>query len=233
MRIGLGVLAIALVGCVDGFTGSNVQFDFAPTMPVQASPGATPKSTELPSNIHFTLYAFELDNMAGRLFEIQRFEIHRIVDLSSPCFIDVGEHVPHPGLHVSQYAAQIAKDTGISDLANPPPGATEQQKIDAATAVQRQLNVDALSSDMGIKVVSSAAIGNYPALAANCTDTTGIPRRCAPTRTRTSAGSTMCEAEWHADPIKEPNVRGPATSKAPTASSPSRSTASRTVSSTA
>ncbi|MDB4953068.1 MAG: hypothetical protein JWO36_637 [Myxococcales bacterium] len=198
VRLATALLAITSAGCIDTFSGSNVQFDFGNAMPAQASIGATPKAGELPANIHFTFYAFQTDAMAGRLFEIQRFEVHRIVDLSSPCFIDVGEHVPHPGLHVSQYAKVIGEDTGISDIMNPPPGKTDQQKIDAATAVQRQMNVAALSSDTGIKVVTSASTGTYPALAADCTDTSGIPPPMCTDAAANARRLAMCQAEWQA-----------------------------------
>ena len=160
MRCAVLVLLVApLGGCVDTFKGSNVQLDLSPAMPVQASAGAAPRPGEIPANSHFTFYAFDQDtdsngNPVGRLFAVQDFEIHHIVDLASPCYIDVGEHVPYPGLHVSQYAKQVAADTGYAydpvngiDLANPPPGATQQQMVAAATAQQRMENVAALAGD--------------------------------------------------------------------------------------
>ena len=193
---------IALVGCVDGFKGSNAQFDFSPATPVQASQGVMPRAGELPSNVHFTFYAFQLDpsSNVGRLFEVTTFEIHRIVDLSSPCFIDVGDHVPHPGLHVSQYAAVIAADTGITDLANPPAGATMEQKVEAATAVQRMMNVAALGSDAGIKVVTSASTAMYPALAGACVDSSGIPPPMCTDDTSNKIRLQKCQDFWKANP---------------------------------
>lgn len=177
-----------------------MQLDLSPTIPVQASPGAIAMAGELPSNIHFTLYAFQEDATAGRLFAIGTFEIHRIVDLASPCFIDVGAHVPHPGLHVSQYAKVIGQDTGITDVANPPPGATDQQKIEAATADQRQLNVTALAGDMGIRVVTSASIGKYGPVGADCNDTLGFPPPTCTDEPSNQRRLAMCQAAWQADP---------------------------------
>jgi hypothetical protein len=197
VRLGLSILALA--GCVEPFHGSNVQLDLVASWPVQASPGATPGKNELPNGIHFTFYAVESDSMAGRLFEVQRFEVHRIVDLSSPCFIDVGPHVPFPGLHVSQFAAMIAQQTGISDISNPPPGATEAQKIAAASAVQREGTVALLASDMGIKVISSASNYGYPAVAVDCIGP-GIP---PPTCTDSASNQRrlqMCQDFWGKDP---------------------------------
>lgn len=201
-------LAVGLAGCVNGFTGSNVQIDFSPATPAQAPAGATPKSTELPTNIHFLLYAFQngsdaSGNPVGRLFEVRRFEIHKIVDPTSPCFIDVGPHVPHPGLHVSQYAKVIGADNGIdpNNLANPPPGATPQQQIDVATAVQRMANVTALAGDSGMKAVTSASQATYPAVAADCA---GAPDQLPPPTCTDDAANArrlaLCQAAWRADP---------------------------------
>jgi hypothetical protein len=201
----LGAL-IELAGCVDGFQGSNIQFDFSPGTPIQATLGqAMPGPGELPINTHYTLYAVQDDvdgagRPVARLFEVQRFEIHRIVDLASPCFIDVGAHVPHPGLHVSQYAKQIEQDTGISDPSHPPPGSTEQQQIDVATAITRQGEVGLLASDMGLKVVSGASVATYPAVATSCTDTSSIP---PPTCTDPDANArrlAACQGFWRANP---------------------------------
>jgi hypothetical protein len=190
-----------LAGCVDEFSGSNVQFDFAPAMPAQAPVGQMPKPTELPTNIHYTLYAFQEDATAGRLFKVQDFEIHKIVDLGSPCFIDVGAHVPHPGLHVTQYANVIEKDTGIADpTMPPPPGTTMQQDIEAATAFQRWADVQALAGDSGIKAVSDASTAVYDAVAADCTDTTKIPPPTCTDDASNKQRLDMCQAMWKANP---------------------------------
>jgi len=191
---------VVLAGCIDEFSGSNVQFDFSPAMPVQAPVGTMPSSTELPANVHFTLYAFQEDPMVGRLFAVQDFEIHKIVDLGSPCFIDVGSHVPHPGLHVSQYAKVIGMDTGITDITMPPPGATEQQKIDAATAVQREMNVQALAGDTGLKVVSGASDAVYGDVAADCNDTSKIPPPDCIDDASNKRRLEMCQAMWKQNP---------------------------------
>ena len=199
-------LAVVLLpACVNGFQGSNVQFDLAPATPVQASAGAMPKLGELPANAHFTFYAFQdgtdsSGSPIGRLFQVATFEVHRIVDLESPCFIDVGEHVPHPGLHVSQYAKVIQQDTGITDLANPPAGATDDQKIAAATAVQRQMNVAALAGDAGIKAITSASTASYPAVAANCDDPSAIPPPACTDDGSNVRRLAQCQQFWAANP---------------------------------
>jgi hypothetical protein len=192
---GIGVLA----GCVEPFHGSNVQLDLSPAWPVQASPGATPKPNQLANGIHFAFYAVENDATTSRLFEVQRFEVHRIVDLSSPCFIDVGPHVPFPGLHVSQYAMMIQQQTGITDLANPPATATQDQKIQAATAVQRETDVQLLASDMGINVVSSASDYSYPPVAIDCISPGIPPAMCTDTASN-ERRLEQCQAFWKSDP---------------------------------
>lgn len=199
----IAIALLALAGCIDEFHGSNVQIDMSNKTPVQASAGMTPGTGQLPDNIHFTLYAFEQDDAGGqpvgRLFDIESFEIHRIVDLSSPCFIDVGEHVPFPGLHVKHYAEQVMMANGFTDYTMPPPGATEQQKIDVGTAVQRQTNVEALSSDAGLAVISSTSTGSYPALGADCNDTAGIPPPDCTDAASNKRRLEMCEAAWGQD----------------------------------
>lgn len=190
----------AAAGCVDRFEGSNVQFDFSPAVPALAAPNGAPRTGELPADWHYTLYAFESDDMTGRLFEVTRFEIHHVIEITSPCYIDVGEHVPHPGLHATKYAEAIGRDTGITDLANPPPGATETQKIDAATAAQRMLNIAALASAEGIKAVTSASTSSYPPVAADCTDTSAIPPPSCDDDDSNKRRLQMCQKAWHADP---------------------------------
>ena len=205
MRTTAGIALLVLAGCIDEFSGSNVQIDLATPTPVQAAVGVAPGPGELPDNIHFTLYAFETDtnttNMqpVGRLFEVETFEIHKIVDLASPCFIDVGEHVPFPGLHVTHYADQVMAANGFTDVTMPPAGATEEQKIDVATAIQRQRNVDALASDAGLKVVSSASGGGYPAVAADCNDTTKIPPPVCVDAASNARRLAMCQDAWSHD----------------------------------
>jgi len=170
-----------------------------PGTPVQAHVVGTPAAGELPANSHFTIYAIQEDPAQDRLFALDSFEVHRIVDPTSPCFIDIAG--PHPGLHVTQYANKIAADTGITDIANPPATATEQQKIEMATALQRMTNVAALGSDMGIRAITSASPAVYPAVAADCSG----PADQIPPATCTADASnqlrlTLCQAAWQADP---------------------------------
>jgi hypothetical protein len=200
----IAIAVFTLAGCIDEFRGSEIQIDFAASVPVQASAYSAPLTGELPNNIHFTLYAFdEVTDDTGKstsyLFEVQQFEIHRIVDLESPCFIDKGEHVPIPGLHVSMYAEEVMRLNGITDLANPG-SATEAQQIDAATAVQRQRNVEAMAGEQGPKAITSASPGGYGAVAASCTDSNGIPPPECVEPDANQRRLERCQAEWDNDP---------------------------------
>jgi hypothetical protein len=207
----IAIALFALTGCIDEFSGSQLQIDFATKMPTQGSPYRAQRADELPPNIHFTLYAFdeqmdESGTTVGRLFEVQQFEIHRIVDIDSPCFIDVGEHVPIPGLHVSQFAAEILKKNGITDLANPG-NATEAQQVEAATAVERQENIqllmrtdESLSPPAGPKAITSVSKAAYGAVASNCTDTNGIPPPECVEPDANQRRLEMCQAVWKAEP---------------------------------
>ena len=202
----IALFSFLLAGCIDEYRGSNVQIDFSPATPVQASVYAAQRSGELPANIHFTLYAFdeEVDGMStiGRLFEIHEFEIHRLVDLDSPCFIDTGEQARiagSEGLHVSNYAEFVAEAKGIPDIANPPASASEEDKIDVATAIQRQRNVEAMAGEMGPKAITTASPWSYPLVAANCTDTNGIPPPDCVEPDANARRLAACETEWNND----------------------------------
>ncbi|MEO6774562.1 MAG: hypothetical protein ABI467_16355 [Kofleriaceae bacterium] len=157
-----------------------------------------------PAGTHYSVYAFQDDAMAGRIFQLQQFEVHDIVTFDSPCFIDVGDHVPHPGLHVSQYAKVIGMDVGIPDITNPPPNATEQDKITAATAVQRQNNVALIgglvTGYLPINAVTSASTAVYPAVGTDCSDANGIPPPTCTDAVSNQKRLAMCQAFWAANP---------------------------------
>ena len=200
-RITAAVAAVALSGCVDGFRGANVQIDLSPATPVQAHVLAPPAPGELPANAHFTLFAIQQDAMQDRLFEVTRFEVHRIVDTTSPCFIDTGEHVPYPGLHVTAFEARVKQDTGITDPAHPPATATEQQKEMAATAKQRTTTVGLLTGDKGLRAVTSASTATYPMVATSCSGPTDqIPPAMCMDDASNKLRLQLCQAAWKADP---------------------------------
>ena len=189
-----------LAGCVDGFEGSNIQIDLSPRTPPQAPPSRAPSATELPSNIHFRLYAIKETDDRDALFELQRFEIHRIVDPSSPCFIDAGPSAPFPGLHVTQFARKVNEVTGISDPTNPPDGSTQEQQILAATAKVRMDNLAVLAGEGGVKAVTSASAGAYPDVDADCAGA-GLPPAMCIEDGANARRLQICRAAWAADPL--------------------------------
>ncbi len=193
-------IVLALAGCVDGFRGSNIQIDLSPGTPAQGLVGQAPGAGELPAAIHFKIFAIEQVDDTDSLLEVQRFEIHKIVDVTSPCFIDLGDNVRFPGIHVSEFERAVQDDTGITDLANPPPGATEAQMIDAATAQQRMANIARLGGAMGIKVVTSASEATYPAVDPDCTGT-GLPPPACRDEASNARRLSICQQAWADDPL--------------------------------
>lgn len=191
-------LVCGLLGsaCVDEFKGANIQIDFAGGIPAQVRQGVAPiMPLQLPTNTHYSLYGTrETRDSSGavidsKVTEIQRFEIHRIIERDSPCFIDP-EEARYPGLHVTKYLDRLQKDTGILDIANPPSGATEEDLIDVATAMQRKMNVDALGAEPtltpaitpgGLKAITSVSLANYPGFAPQCVeDNPSVDRNLIP-----------------------------------------------------
>lgn len=177
-----------------------MQLDLAPDTPAQAGIGAAPRVGQLPTNAHYTLYGIQTADDRERLFPLNTFEIHPIVDVGSPCFIDVGDHVRFPGLHATQYAKKLGEVTGITDYQNPPAGASENDKIDAATAAQREINIGLLGGDGGIKAVTSASYYLYPAMAADCTPSdTLIPPPMCTDEASNKRRLALCQKAWDAD----------------------------------
>lgn len=193
------VVVVGVTGCVDGFRGSNIQIDLSGTTPVQVSEGVTPGVGELPANVNLRVIGIDHTDAGDAVFELQRFELHRVIDLRSPCFIDVGENVRFPGLHVTQFGNAMAEATGITDVANPPPGASENDKIDAATAQQRMMNIALLGGSTGIKVVTSATETTYPAVDPDCGGL-GLPPPECTSREDNARRLTICTQVWAGDP---------------------------------
>lgn len=187
-------------GCVENFDGSNVQIDFNARTPSQAAPGRAPEPGELPANIHFTLYAIKEGEGTDSLFALQEFEIRKVIDLGSPCFIDAGPNVPFPGLHVTRFFEKTAEATGITDLANPPPGATMEQQVQAATAALRRTLIAALGGEAGPKAVTSASAGGYDPVDASCTGT-GLPPPSCIDDASNARRLQLCRQAWAKDPL--------------------------------
>lgn len=221
------VFALLASACVDEFDGANIQIDFGPFVPNQARTLSLPPvgGTTLPFQ-HYRLYGIRDvtdgtgNTMMEELTELQRFEIHRIVESDSPCFMDPKE-ARYPGIHVTQFEARLKEETGITDITAPrPPGATEEDEIDVATAIQRSENVLKLGRPAnlndpdgsgplqpdpgGLKAVTSASVVSYPAVGMLCVENGGDPSMIPPTNCRGDASNRArleaCQAFWDQAP---------------------------------
>lgn len=219
-----GLLASA---CVDEFKGANIQVDFGAAVPAQVRGGVAPiPGFQQASNTHYRLYGIrEVRDNSGAVLsstftELQRFEIHRIVEKDSPCFIEPDE-ARYPGLQALRYESRIKADTGIIDVKAPPTGATEEQLIDVATAEQRTINVTKFSSQPtetpfslqspfffwgGLKAVTSISPAQYPAVGTLCAENNpNIDRSLIPPATCTDDESNkirfeVCSQFWEQNP---------------------------------
>lgn len=136
---GLVVGVLCLPGCIEPLRGSNVQVDLAEGVPAVADRGVTPLAGQAPPDTFFTLYAADYEyidadadgrpdvDMNGEeliaeayLFEVQRFEIRKLIDTDSPCFIDlpggagIEGRTVFPGIHVTQHARRTREVFGLT-----------------------------------------------------------------------------------------------------------------------
>jgi len=176
-----GLVIASLGGCVDSFTGSNVQFDFSTATPL---PGGTdPDGSTPPENTYFAFYAFDHEYatdedgtilrdfdgdpiiLTTAAFDVQRFELRPAIDRDSPCFIEL-EDATYPGLHVTQIVTKVKDETGINDPTDPGNGASEGDISDVLNAQRR---FDLLQRyEEGLKAMVSFSTFRYPAAAAGC-----------------------------------------------------------------
>lgn len=198
--IGLCGGFIAATGCVDGFRGSNVEFDFSPATVGQLPEGMSPGPGQFAANTRFTLYGIQRFDGKDALFALRSFEIRKAVEVTSPCFLDRGQTARFPGLHAVYYADKIAEVTGIADYRNPPASASENDKVDAATAAQREVNIELLSGATGVKVITSASAAKYPAVSTDCA---GPADQIPPPKCIDDASNKkrldLCQKAWDAD----------------------------------
>jgi hypothetical protein len=199
-RITVVAALITASGCVKGFQGSNLELDLLPGAPVQALTMMPPMGRELPSAVHFSLYAIQHEMTQDNLFEVVRFELHHIVDISSPCYIDVGEHVPYPGIHVSSFLKRVLTDTQIMDPLHPPASASPAAVELAVSAAARMTAVGAIGAPDGLVAITSASPSTYPAMASACG---GPSNQIPPPECFDNASNQLrlqlCQAAWKSD----------------------------------
>jgi hypothetical protein len=193
-------VASALAGCVESFSGSNVQIDFAP--------GVREEGTfDPPDESYFTLYAVDqITDETGMvtqafLFAVQEFRIQPAVNLSSPCAIEI--EGPYPGLHITAFPTKEREQTGITDPTLPGQNERDVQRV--LTADQRLLIAMAYQELKAI--TGGTSFATYGAIAGACVedDNTVDPSLIPPANcigeTSNARRLELCRAAWAADPL--------------------------------
>lgn len=134
--------ALALAGaCVEPFPGSSINMTFDPGVH-RAGDTEITTDGQPPVNTFYAFYAVQVfeDDTGTRSyhFEVQRFEIKPLINMASPCFVELDDgSSPFPGIHVTRVLERYQNEYGITDPLNPPDTATEGEIIDVLTAVER------------------------------------------------------------------------------------------------
>ena len=105
------------MACVDRFDGIDLQLTLSEQSVGPALAGETPGAGQPPAGTHFTVYAIDVagtgDDVKSYAFPVIDFEIAPLIDIHSPCFIDL-DYVggkSFPGLHVTQEVAKLKQVT--------------------------------------------------------------------------------------------------------------------------
>lgn len=225
----LGVLCLS--GCVEPLRGSNVQFDFSEGVPAVQPRGAPLRAGQAPADTFFILYAGDykyvdadmdrnpdLDTNGmpiieeAYLFEVQRFEIRKLIDTTSPCFIDlpggagIEGRTVFPGLHVTQHAAKTRQALNLPADADPlDPGMPYDEAVIVLTADRRVTLLPRLENELKAVVSTDATVETgvadfaYPATSAagvcggNLTD---IPHPTCTDDESNALRLSMCRSMW-------------------------------------
>ncbi len=215
----LGAAALAASGCVDPFRGSNIQVAFGSGVPVAAAEGTTPAPGTPPANTFLAFYAVELvferdedgnvvsdDNgepvvIDSHTFHINDFEIRPLINMASPCFIEV-DNTDLPGLHVTQFANRVRQDTGVEDPLNP---SSDDAAEDINAVLDADRRMDILPQLQGaVKAVTSKSDFRYPETADECVEDGGDPARIPPSTCIGDESNRLrlelCEQIWRDNP---------------------------------
>jgi hypothetical protein len=206
-------LALLAAGCVEAFPGANVQIDFSSATPTPARRGVAPVGQQPPADTYYSLYAsketYDDSGVVVRtdLFEVERFEIRPVIDLSSPCFIDL-EDTRFPGIHATRFYRRLLEEVGYpdpenADAAMPPPGIARNDLIDALTAKVRDTNLSDL--ERVVKTVASASLTfDYQNIQAGseCNPVEGMipPIGCDDDESN-RIRLEECRRQWETDPL--------------------------------
>jgi len=221
----LGVLCLLGTGCVDAFGGSAIDMDFQPAVNAPALAGVTPPGPGTPPfGTFFSLYAvqyvYETDADGNVVTDVDGepvidgafthkafdFEIARLVELDSPCFIDTDSD-PYPGIHSSKELDRLKEDYGIND----PIADTDkplQHRIEVLTAeVRHDVQIDLQNTVKAIVTFSEVLPpGQHPDFQMGTTCVVdGASESLIPPIDCTDDESnrvrlTLCRAFWDANP---------------------------------
>ena len=205
-------LALLAAGCVESFPGANVQIDFSGATPTPARRGATPVGVQPPADTYFSLYASKetLDDSGVVIrtdqFEVERFEIRPVIDLSSPCFIDL-EDSRYPGIHATRFYERLLNEVGIGENGNPampPAGIDRNDLIDALTAQVRDTNLPRLQG--AVKTVASASLTfDYQNVMTGMECTNLVEGMIPPPNCDSDEANRIrlaeCRRQWDTDPL--------------------------------
>lgn len=222
----LGVLCLFGSGCVDAFGGAAYLMDFQPGVKTPALEGDTPPGPATPPfNTYFSFYVVQYvyqtdangviqtdsngDPIIDKSFAHNTvdFEIARLIDTESPCFIDIEED-PFPGIQISEIVQRLKDDYIIND----PIAETDKplnQRIEIVTAQAR----DALLTDLQnkVKAIVSFSVVQPPghpdsglAVGTLCIpdggDRTDIPPSTCSDDESNAVRLNLCSAYWAANP---------------------------------
>lgn len=212
-------------GCIDPFGGTHVTATFSEGVQTNGQVGSPTVAFQPPVN---TLYQFVsvtdeferdadgevvLDTngdpviAAQHLFTLNQFEILPLINLASPCFIDL-EGAPFPGVHVTRFYDKWREQTGIADPINPPADSPEYDVIDVLGARQRNANLIPLANT--VRAVSTTSTYTYPPTTGDgqcveddpSVDPTIIPHpNCIGEQSNLNR-LALCEAIWAENPDK-------------------------------
>jgi hypothetical protein len=210
-----GLLAAA-GGCVDPFSGSslNVTFNSGVHTPALV-PGPTTNG-QPPPGTYYTFYAVQAldddDGMRSYTYEVQRFQILPLIDINSPCFMELDDgSSPYPGIHVTRVQERLQNDTGIADPLNPPADSPEEDIIDVVSARERMNVLPLLQSQVKAVVGFSDNLppGVHPEfpVAADCAAAAAEPGSIPPPQCGVNADEddlnlqrlNVCRAYFEAD----------------------------------
>lgn len=210
--LALGLCLSSIPACIEPNSGSNVQFDFSEGVQTAADRGTTPQPEQPAADTFYTLYAVDyvfrdadgdgrhdLDENGEPLvdqafvFDVQRFEIRKLIDRASPCFIDV-EGAPFPGIHITMYGEKMREVKGVTNPFDP--AVPRNDAIDVLTADRRMELLPRLETEL--RSVASMSNYQYPAAgpADDCGTMTQIPHPSCMSDESNAVRLRLCKEQW-------------------------------------